>query len=127
MAQRLADRIVAMNRFILRSAKQGLPFFEVLRNTKLFNWGPAQQKAFDDLKSYLLNLTTLASLLLGESLLYMSALPHAVSTVLVKETEEERERRQHPIYFISEPLEGPKKFYTKMEKIAYTVVMASRK
>ena len=89
MAQRLADMLVAMNRFTSRSAEQGLPFFEVLRNTKLFNWGPAQQKAFDDLKSYLLNLTTLASLLLGESLLYMSALPHAVSTVLVKETKEE--------------------------------------
>jgi hypothetical protein len=55
------------------------------------------------------------------------ASPHAVSAVLVKEIEEEHQRRQLPIYFISETLEGPKKFYTEMEKTAYAVVMASRK
>jgi hypothetical protein len=88
-----------------------------LRNTEPFNWGSAQQKAFDKLKSYLLNLTTLASPLPGQTLLlYMSALPHIVSAVLVKEGEDEHQQRQLLVYFVSETLEGPKKFYIEMEK-----------
>jgi hypothetical protein len=46
--------------------------------------------AFDDLKVYLHNLTTLASAQPGEPLLlYVSASPHAISALLVKENQEE--------------------------------------
>ena len=31
------------------------------------------------------------------------------------------------MYYVSKTLDGLKKFYTEMEKVAYTVVMASRK
>jgi hypothetical protein len=58
-AQRLTGKMAALNRFISRSAERGLPFFEVLNNTDPFNWGPSQQKAFDELKAYLQNMTTL--------------------------------------------------------------------
>ena len=40
LAQRLARRLASLNRFISRSAKRGLPFFEVLKNTNPFSWGP---------------------------------------------------------------------------------------
>jgi hypothetical protein len=33
LAQRLTERLVALNKFISRSEERGLPFFEVLRNT----------------------------------------------------------------------------------------------
>ena len=66
--------------------EHGLPFFEVLKNTDPFSWGPIEQKAFEDLKVYLHNLTTLASPQPGEPLLlYVVALHHAVSAVLVRE------------------------------------------
>jgi hypothetical protein len=44
-AQRLAGRLTSLNRFISRSAERNLPFFEILKSTEVFQWGPAQQKA----------------------------------------------------------------------------------
>jgi hypothetical protein len=77
-------RLVALNRFISRSMERGLPFFEVLKNTNPFSWGPTQQKAFDDKKVYLHNLTTLASPQPSEPLLlYVVASPHTINTVLI--------------------------------------------
>lgn len=114
-AQHLAGRLAALNRFILRSAERGLPFFEVLRNTEPFNWGPTQQNAVEDLKRYLVNLTTLASPSPSKPLLlYVAASLHAESAVLVKERQTEHQKKQLPIYFISETLEGPKKFYIEL-------------
>jgi hypothetical protein len=51
-AQRLAGRLASLNRFISRSAERDLPFFEILKPTKVFQWGPAQQRAFEELKQY---------------------------------------------------------------------------
>ena len=116
-----------LNRFISRSTERGLPFFEVLKNTDPYNWGPPQQKAFEDLKVHLHNLTTLASPQPSKPLLlYVAASPHAVSAVLVKENQEEHQKKQLPVYYVSEILSGAKKFYSEMEKVAYAVVIASR-
>ena len=74
------------------------------------------------------NLTTLANPQPGEPLLlYVAASPHAISAVLVREKQEEHQTKQLPLYYVSETLDSVKKFYTEMEKVAYTVVMASRK
>ena len=84
--------------------------------------------AFDDLNVYLHNLKTLDSPEPGEPLLlYVAASPHTVSVVLVREKQEEHQKKQLPIYYVFETLDGAKKFYTEMEKVAYVVVMASRK
>ena len=40
--QKLTRRLAALNRFIARSAKKGLPFFRILRNTEHFEWGLEQ-------------------------------------------------------------------------------------
>jgi hypothetical protein len=58
-AQQLAGRLASLNRFISRSAERNLPFFEILKSAKVFQWGPAQQRAFEELKQYLIDLTTL--------------------------------------------------------------------
>jgi hypothetical protein len=47
--------------------------------------------------------------------------------VLVEEKEHKNNMKQFPVYFISEALSGAKVNYSELEKIAYTVVMASRK
>jgi hypothetical protein len=49
-AQRFTGRLASLNRFISRSAERNLPFFEVLKSVEVFQWGPTQQKAFDELK-----------------------------------------------------------------------------
>lgn len=127
-AQRLTGCLASLSRFISRSTERGLPFFEVLRGYEPFRWGPAQQAAFDDLKQYLLKLSTLASPEPDEPLLlYVAASPHAVNAVLVKETLDEHQKRQIPIHYISKVLEGPKKHYSELEKVAYAVVMVAKK
>jgi ribonuclease HI len=60
-------------------------------------------------------------------LLYIVALPYAVSAALVQEQDREGTTRQCPVYYVSEVLTTSKCNMTKLEKIFYAVVMASRK
>jgi hypothetical protein len=83
--------------------------------------------SFESLKQYLSDLATLTSpdpsLPL---LLYILASPSAVSIALVQERC--REGKTHClVYFVSKVLATSKCNMTELEKIAYTVVMASRK
>jgi hypothetical protein len=83
-AQRLAGRLASLNRFISRSAERNLPFFEILKLAEVFQWGPAQQKAFEELKQYLIDITTLTPPAPGAPLLlYVAASHSAVSAALV--------------------------------------------
>jgi ribonuclease HI len=127
-AQRLTGRLASLNRFISRSAERNLPFFEILKSAKVFQWGPAQQKAFKELKQYLIDLTTLTPPMPGAPLLlYVAASHSAVSVALVQEKLEGQIKKQAPVYFVSEVLSLSKKNYTELEKVLYAVLMASRK
>jgi hypothetical protein len=73
-AQRLTGRLASLSRFISRSAERNLPFFKVLKSPEVFQWGPTQQKAFKELKPYLIELTTLTPHSSGTPLLlYVAA------------------------------------------------------
>jgi ribonuclease HI len=127
-AQRLAGRLSSLNRFISRSAERNLPFFEILKSAEVFQWGPAQQKAFEELNQYLIDLTTLTPPTPGALLLlYVAASRSAVSVALVQEKLEGQVKKQAPVYFVSEVLSLSKKKYTELEKVLYDVLMASRK
>jgi hypothetical protein len=105
-----------------------LPFFEVLKLAKVFQWGPTQQKAFEELKQYLIKLTTLTPPSLGTPLLlYVVASHAAVSLALVQEKQDGQAKKQVPVYSVSEVLIPSKKNYTELEKVLYAVLMASRK
>jgi ribonuclease HI len=120
--------LASLNRFISRSAERNLPFFEVLKSAEVFQWGPTQQKSFEELKQYLIELTTLTPPLSGTPLLLYVAASHAtVSAVLVQEKQDRQARKQVPVYFISEVLSASNKNYTELEKVLYAVLMASRK
>jgi hypothetical protein len=85
-AQRLAGRLASLNRFMSRSAERNLPFFEILKSAKVFQWGLPQQKSFEELKQYLIDLTTLTPLSPGAPLLlYVAASHSTVSAALVQE------------------------------------------
>jgi hypothetical protein len=60
-------------------------------------------------------------------LFYIAASPHAVSAALVQEQNREGTIRQCPVYYVSEVLTTSKCNMMELEKIAYAVVMASRK
>jgi ribonuclease HI len=126
--QRLTGRLTTLNRFISKSAEQSLPFLKTLRGAKDFAWGLEQVTTFESLKQHLSDLATLASpdpsLPL---LLYIAALPCAVSAALVQEQDREGTTRQCPVYYVSKVLMASKCNMTELEKISYAVVMASRK
>jgi hypothetical protein len=126
--QRLTGRLAALNRFISKSTERSLPFLKMLRGAKDFAWGPEQAAAFASLKQHLSELATLTSPNpLLPLLLYVAASPHAVSAALVQEQDREGTTRQCPVYYVSEVLTTSKCNMTKLEKIAYAVIMASRK
>jgi hypothetical protein len=60
-------------------------------------------------------------------LLYIAASPHAVSAALVQEQDREGTTRQCPVYYVFKVLTTYKCNMTELEKIAYAVVMASRR
>jgi hypothetical protein len=127
-AQRLIGRLASLNIFISRSAERNLPFFEVLKSAKVFQWGPIQQKAFEELKQYLIQLTTLTPPLSGAPLpLYVAASHAAVNAALVQERQDDQAKKQVPLYFVSEVLSPSKRNYIELEKVLYAVLMASRK
>jgi hypothetical protein len=127
-AQRLTGRLASLNRFISRSAERNLPFFEVLKSAEVFQWGPTQQKAFEELKQYLIEQTILTPPSLGAPLLlYVAASHAAVSAALVQEKQDGQAKKQVPMYFVSKVLSPSKKNYIELEKVLYAVLMTSRK
>jgi hypothetical protein len=109
-AQRLAGRLASLNRFISRSAERNLPFFEILKSAEVFQWGPAQQKAFEELRQYLIDLTTLTPPSPGAPLLlYVAASHSAVSAAVIQEKLDGQVKKQAPVYFVSEVLSLSKK------------------
>jgi hypothetical protein len=55
--QKLTGRVAALNRFIHRATERSLPFFQVLRSSKNFQWSKSLKQAFQELKDYLSNMT----------------------------------------------------------------------
>jgi hypothetical protein len=126
--QRLTGRLAALNRFISKSAERSLPFLKTLCGAKDFAWGPEQATAFASLKQHLSELAILTSPnSLLPLLLYVAALPHAVSAALLQEQDREGTTRQCPVYYVSEVLMTSKCNMMELEKLSYAVVMASRK
>jgi hypothetical protein len=96
-AQRLTGRLASLNRFI-PIEERNLPFFEVLKSAEVFQWGSAQQKAFEELKQYLIDLTMLTPPTPGAPLLlYVAASHSAVSVALVQEKLEGQTKKQVPV------------------------------
>jgi hypothetical protein len=124
----LTGRLASLNRFISRSAERNLPFFKVMKSTEVFQWGLDQQKAFEELKQYLIELTTLTPPSSGAPfLLYVATSQAAVSAALVQEKQDGQVKKQALVYFISEVLSLSKRNYIELEKVLYAVLMASRK
>ncbi|GKV19333.1 hypothetical protein SLEP1_g29611 [Rubroshorea leprosula] len=121
--QRLTGRVAALHRFIARSAERCLPFFKALREPKHFQWTDECQRAFDELKQYLVSAPLLSKPVEGESLyLYMGVTGEAVSLVLLRE----ENKNQKPICYVSKVLQGAEQNYTLAEKAAFALVYTAR-
>jgi hypothetical protein len=126
--QKLNDRVAALNRFISRSAERSLPFFKALKGKGMIEWGPrAKQSLCRAQGVHRENGNTLSPSPSEPLLLYMATSKAAVSASLDREVEAEKGKLQCPVYFVSEALSGSKLLYSELEKIAYAVIMATRK
>lgn len=87
--QRLTGMIVALNRFVSRSADKCRPFFQLLKKWKGFQWTEECKEAFQDLKRYMRSPPILSNPKLGEDLyMYLAVSNQAVSVVLLKTRDE---------------------------------------
>ncbi|XP_012834226.1 PREDICTED: uncharacterized protein LOC105955073 [Erythranthe guttata] len=122
--QSLAGKMVVLARFISRMADKSLPFFKVLRKTAQFEWSNECQLAFEALKVSLSRLPILSTPERSETLfVYLSVGDEAVSSVMFKEVNS----RQLPIYYISRILTSSETKYSEVEKIAYALVLTTRR
>jgi hypothetical protein len=120
--QQLTGRLAALNRFISWSTDKCLPFFKILR--KAFEWTTECEDAFSQLKIYLTSPPLLSRTIPGEVLyLYLAVFPTAVSAALIRE----EDGIQKPVYFVSKALHGAEERYPQIEKLAFALIMASRK
>ena len=55
--------------------------------------------------------------------LYLAVLATAVSAALIRE----EDKRQLPVYYISQAFQGAEAKYLRIEKIAFALIVASRK
>ena len=82
------------------------------------------QKAFQDLKTYLITTLLLSPFIPGEELyLYLAVSLHAVSSTLIRE----EGKIQKPVYYTSQALRGVERRCLMMKKLAFALVTASRK
>ena len=120
--QKLTGRIAALNRFVSKVTEKCLPFFKTLKQASA--WTNECEVAFQELKHYLSNPPLLSPSKEGENLyLYLAVSAIAIRVALVWE----KDRKQLPVYYVSRAFQGAKAKYPRIEKIAFALIIASRK
>ena len=120
--QKLTGRIAALNRFVSKAMDKCLPFFKTLKQA--FAWTDECEATFQDLKRYLSNLPLLSPSKERENLyLYLAVSTTTVSVALIRE----EAKKQLPVYYVSQAFQGAESKYPKIEKIAFALIVASRK
>ena len=120
--QSLIEKVTTLNKVVSRATDKCMSFFKVLK--KAFQWNDECEEALAKLKEYLTKPPLLSPSVMGEKLfLYLAVSNTAVSLALIKE-----ERNvQKPIYYTSQAFQGVEASYPRMEKIAFALLVASRK
>ena len=99
-----------------------MPFFKVLK--KAFQWIDECKEALAKLKEFLTKPPLLSPLVMGEKLyLYLVVTNTAVSSALIRE----EENVQKSVYYTNQAFQGVEANYPMMEKIAFALLVASRK
>ena len=114
--------IVAFNRFVSKATEKCLPFFKTLK--QVFSWTNECEEAFQELKHYLSNPPLLSSSKEGENLyLYLAISTTAISAILIRE----EDKKQPLVYYVNQAFQGAEAKYPRIEKIAFALIVASRK
>lgn len=118
-------KVVALTLFILKTTYRCIPLFDALRKgRKEFQWTPECQTAFEELVKHMEAPPLLSKPKDGEDLFrYLLVSSHALSATLVGEDS----KVQWPVYYVSKRLTGVELNYPKLEKLAYCLLVASKK
>jgi len=128
--QRVTGCVAALSRFISRLGEKALPLYRLLKKVEHFSWTPEAKEALEKLKKTLTSAPVLVPPQPAEPLLlYVASTTQVVSAVVVVERQEEGHALpvQRPAYFVSEVLSETKVRYPQIQKLIYTVILASRK
>ena len=91
---------------------------------KYFEWTPKYEETFQDIKEHLGITPLLSKPKEGEVLIvYLAISYYAISDVLVREEGD----IQYPVYYVSKRMLDAETLYTNMQKLAYALILASRK
>ena len=122
--QSLTGRIAALSRFISKSTDKCVPFFNLLKGNKKFEWTGDCEQAFQALKAHMAQPPILSKPIEGETLfIYLAITEVAASAVLVRE----EEGVQKAVYYVSKRLIGAELRYPPIERLAYCLILASGK
>nr|XP_025685253.1 uncharacterized protein LOC112786044 [Arachis hypogaea] len=122
--QKLTGRLMALSRFLGASAQKAIPFFKLMKKGAPFKWETECEKAFQHFKRVLAEPPILTKPQTGETLyLYPSITEEALAAALIRENEK---KEQKPVYFISRVLQDAEARYSRLEKLAFALLTASR-
>ncbi|XP_074357290.1 uncharacterized protein LOC141697007 [Apium graveolens] len=118
-------RVAALNRFITKSSDKCQEFFKAIKGGGMnFEWIKKCEEAFQNIKKHLNSPPMLSNPKAGETLvLYLAISDFTVSAVLVRE----EDGIQLPVYYVSKRPADAETQYTGLEKLAYALILASRK
>lgn len=120
--QRLTGWIATLNRFVSKAIDKCLHFFKTLK--QVFQWIDKCEAAFQSLKEYLAKSPVLSSSIEREDLfLYLAISQTAASSTLIRE----EFRVQRPVYYASQAFQAAKIKYPQIDKMALSLIVASRK
>ncbi|XP_071704658.1 uncharacterized protein [Rutidosis leptorrhynchoides] len=124
-------RAMALERSVFLDNKvQRLVHAGIMKQVKYQTWVENSvmtdevEKAFQDVKAFLKELSTLTAPIPGEILtVYLAASSEAISSVLIAD----RGKTQMPVYFVSKLLQNREVNYPAMEKLIYALVHTARR
>lgn len=118
-------KIAYIRRFISNLSGRSRPFSPLLKKDAKFIWDEKCQKAFEDLKRYLMNPPVLAAPIPGKPLiLYTAALEESLGALLAQVNEEGKE---NALYYLSRRLLPTEMKYPPQERHCLALVFAAQK
>ena len=122
----LIGRLQFIRRFISQHSHRCEPFYKLLKGGVEYHWDDDCQKAFEDLKKYLLSPPVLKPPAKHRPLiLYVSATESAIGMVLGQH--DETGRKENAVYYLSKSLLPYERKYSPMERTCLAVVWAAQK
>ena len=119
----LTRLLATLNWFISKFTERCHPFYQLLKKWKGFQWNEECERAFQDLKEYLMWAPMLIASELEEDLfMYLSMSDHVVNVVLLKD-----QGVQQSVYYISKTLVDAETRYLLLEKLVLALVHATWK